>query len=120
VRRVVRLHSVATKAKRDKDYCEHCAWRPPVARLLHAHHVIPMGCGGEDKASNILVLCPNCHALAHYVAPRTNTLRQYSGPKTALELRVWMHASKNKAKLKALQRQHMLASVAPMLEAMRA
>lgn len=33
--------------------------------MLHAHHVVPLACGGEDRPRNVVVLCPNCHALAH-------------------------------------------------------
>src|SRR5678816_2975650 len=47
---------VADKAKQGKHLCEHCAWRPPSAELLHAHHVIPLSCGGQDHIDNLIIL----------------------------------------------------------------
>jgi hypothetical protein len=55
--------------------CEGCGWAPPLAmralderaftRLLHAHHVVPIACGGADEASNLVLVCPTCHSIAH-------------------------------------------------------
>lgn len=56
----------------DKMCCEVCEWVPPpvlskkyAARLVHAHHVVPLASGGGNDPDNILFLCPNHHALAH-------------------------------------------------------
>lgn len=48
--------------------CEACGWKPPeplTARALHVHHVIQVRDGGDDAETNLLLLCPNHHALAH-------------------------------------------------------
>lgn len=60
--------------------CEVCGWRPVEAKLLHAHHVIPLTCGGTDAARNTLVLCPNHHAVAHHLGKRSRG--RYTGPET--------------------------------------
>lgn len=61
--------------------CEACRWSPPCGPawdgILHAHHVVPLSDGGDDARSNLVVLCPNCHALAHKVWA---ALRAISGP----------------------------------------
>jgi hypothetical protein len=64
--------------------CEVCGWEPPEKRLLHAHHVVPRCHGGGDEPENLLVVCPNHHALAHYVSKRT--YRVYAGPRTRAAL----------------------------------
>lgn len=119
-RRVVRQWRVVDKAKQDKKFCEHCRWQPPAPSILHAHHVVPVSCGGADAVENLIVLCPNCHAVAHYVSSRSNLTRTYTGPTTSEQLREWMWASKTPRQLKQLQRAHTLAHVAPILAAMRA
>ena len=35
--------------------------------MLHAHHIVPVSKDGLDTAANLIVLCPNCHAVAHWV-----------------------------------------------------
>lgn len=82
----------AVKASRPKR-CEACAWTPPSALdveglspagdMLHAHHVYPVAMGGVDAASNLVVLCPTCHAVAHrlsLVRADTTGERHYIGP----------------------------------------
>ena len=73
-----------TLAKRHKalapTVCEVCGWVPPVPSILHCHHVIPVCRGGSDEPANLAILCPNDHALAHAVSPRTKS--GYHGPQT--------------------------------------
>lgn len=107
-------------AKIGKDFCEHCRWTPPVASILHAHHIIPISCGGPDARENILVLCPNCHAIAHYVTARSNLTRTYTGPRTADQLRELMWAIKTPRRLKAMQQAQMLEHARPILDSLRA
>jgi len=49
--------------------CEQCGlnltWN--VARV---HHIVPVSQGGTDKPENLLLLCANCHAMAHGPANR--------------------------------------------------
>lgn len=34
--------------------------------ILQVHHVIEKSKGGSDELDNLLLLCPNCHALEHF------------------------------------------------------
>jgi hypothetical protein len=34
-------------------------------KKLHAHHILPLGRGGENVLSNGQTLCATCHAKAH-------------------------------------------------------
>lgn len=75
--------------------CEACGWAPPLAldgcggipgsELLHAHHIRPVSCLGSDYPTNIVVLCPNCHAIAHRITLARRDVfgkRRYVGPQT--------------------------------------
>lgn len=33
--------------------------------ILIMHHIIPVGIGGGNDLSNVVSLCPNCHAIVH-------------------------------------------------------
>lgn len=46
--------------------CEGCNVILPDPEMLHIHHVKPVHCGGTNAQSNTVLVCPNCHALAHY------------------------------------------------------
>jgi len=74
------------KSARRKDgaaACEACGWKPPDGlreagqrdghKIMHAHHVVPLACGGPDVSVNLVLLCPNCHALAHRLGRMTLT-----------------------------------------------
>jgi hypothetical protein len=89
------------RAAAGDDCCEVCRWRPPRAlrdvaggridRLLHAHHVVPVACGGADAAENLILLCPNHHAIAHWIGTIGGTVagsawRAWAGPRTRGEL----------------------------------
>lgn len=61
-----RMASTAwTTDKFEIDACQFCG--SPVAEVdgLQAHHIVPLSEGGPDIPSNIMVLCPACHAEAH-------------------------------------------------------
>lgn len=54
--------------------CDACGWMAPERireemkddlALMQAHHVIPIVCGGPDDVINLVLLCRNCHAIAH-------------------------------------------------------
>ncbi len=49
--------------ERADSKCEICAFK--FAPILHVHHIVPVSRGGRAKQSNLVLLCPNCHALAH-------------------------------------------------------
>lgn len=53
--------------------CEGCGWSVPEKigkRVMHMHHVIPVADGGNNVHTNLVVICPNCHAIAHALIDR--------------------------------------------------
>lgn len=47
--------------------CEACKVEMADKSLLHLHHVVPVARGGTNIEENTILLCPNCHATAHYL-----------------------------------------------------
>ena len=43
-------------------YCEYCG-KPVLAD--HVHHIIPLSKGGDNRESNLIALCCNCHSKIH-------------------------------------------------------
>ena len=88
-----RPHSHRAEAMKARAVvCEHCGWYPPEPRLLHVHHIVQVACGGKNASSNLIVLCPNCHALAHYVSRRSRFNGTPYGPTTKDELLIALRA----------------------------
>lgn len=67
------LNTVDTLARRrfkrrQQKQCEHCGWSPPQlptsASPLNVHHIVPVRWGGTHEAGNLILLCPNHHAIA--------------------------------------------------------
>lgn len=60
---------VNTKQARQKfikergNKCELCAYN--IAEILNVHHIIERCNGGTNEKSNLIVICPNCHAEIH-------------------------------------------------------
>ena len=48
---------------RADNKCEICRYAVP--DILEAHHIKPLGKGGDTDITNMILLCPNCHALSH-------------------------------------------------------
>lgn len=46
-------------------FCERCKY--DVIDILVVHHKIERSKGGSNDIDNLELLCPNCHALHHYV-----------------------------------------------------
>lgn len=44
-----------------KEICYLCGF----TKALEIHHIIPRAKGGNNKIENLVMLCPNCHALTH-------------------------------------------------------
>ena len=42
--------------------CSNCGWNEASCDI---HHIVPRSKGGTDDHTNLTVLCPNCHRLAH-------------------------------------------------------
>ncbi|MCA1670458.1 MAG: HNH endonuclease, partial [Thermomicrobia bacterium] len=47
-----------------RQYGHRCA-QCGIGGVLHVHHIIPRARGGSNDLSNLVPLCPTCHALAH-------------------------------------------------------
>jgi len=47
---------------RSKGVCELCGIY--CAFISEAHHIVPVADGGHGMEGNLLILCPNCHAIA--------------------------------------------------------
>lgn len=45
------------------DACMACGW---AAAPCDCHHILPRSEGGPNSVENAVVLCPNCHRLAHH------------------------------------------------------
>lgn len=45
--------------------CEDCGY-DTVPGILEIHHVVRKADGGSDAIENLVLLCPNCHAIRHY------------------------------------------------------
>jgi hypothetical protein len=57
----------------DRLTCEACDWSHPMpeaSRVLNVHHVVPIAAGGSNESSNLVLICPNCHATAHSLLGR--------------------------------------------------
>ena len=56
--------------KRSTRTCEACGWVVPrmhgMRSIIHKHHVRPRSVGGTNAPTNLVALCPNCHAIAHH------------------------------------------------------
>lgn len=65
------------KAKQNPDLlyafdfkCAVCGWSLPASTHRHQrgcafHHIVPVCEGGSNTEENLILLCPNCHAMAH-------------------------------------------------------
>lgn len=54
--------TVAKILKRAGVGCVLCGWN---LASLDLHHVIPVAKGGSDEHQNLVIVCPNCHRMAH-------------------------------------------------------
>ena len=58
----VQKHKAWIRMQAIKKYgnkCELCGYR----LVIDSHHILPKNKGGAHDVSNLMVLCPNCHAL---------------------------------------------------------
>ena len=58
--------------------CEKCGWGL-VPEVLEIHHKLPRQFGGTDSPDNLIVLCPNCHAITHLVLRKQGKARTIRG-----------------------------------------
>ncbi len=73
--------------------CESCGWSLPEglgASAVTAHHAIPLAAGGGDVEDNLVLLCPNHHAIAHRLWPlvgkKSAARKGYDGPRSPAEV----------------------------------
>jgi hypothetical protein len=72
---------------RAKGCCEYCGkdiYKMGMSENIH--HIIEFSKGGSDRASNLIVLCPDCHSKVHTTGISTETLRKkiaYRLPKSS-------------------------------------
>lgn len=54
--------------KQQRSNCAVCGWEIEGLESggCHIHHIKPICEGGKDDIENVVMLCPNCHALAHH------------------------------------------------------
>jgi predicted HNH restriction endonuclease len=70
--RIIRDTKLCREVKKLHNYeCQICGFSinlPEEGRYAEAHHIIPLGAPhhGADKAENIIVVCPNHHAMLDY------------------------------------------------------
>ncbi len=82
----------AINAKYNKDLyaafhyeCAVCHWHLPMSMLeqnksighgCQMHHIKPVSEGGTNDEKNLILLCPNCHKMAHSGALTPDTLKR--------------------------------------------
>jgi predicted HNH restriction endonuclease len=73
----------------EESACEVCGWKYPAPFTRHgqpsavnAHHVVPISAGGADDEGNLVLLCPNHHAIVHGFWGT----KKYEGPRTKEDL----------------------------------
>lgn len=52
--------------------CENCQYNN--FAILNVHHIIEVCNGGSDDLDNLLLLCPNCHAVEHLNSPTSEDI----------------------------------------------
>ena len=77
--------------KRDRPLvCEACGWglKQQWEGLLNVHHVKPKSMGGKDAQANLVLLCPNHHAVAHMFIreSKSSDAHAVSGKRELIEL----------------------------------
>lgn len=64
--RMVRKQSLSQKSEvleSGEGQCYIC--RMENSNLLEVHHIVPIKDGGDGSFENMVLLCPNCHAIVH-------------------------------------------------------
>lgn len=54
--------------------CESCGYSDtPI--ILVPHHIVARSKGGKHNPENLIILCPNCHALEHLKTAKHQTIK---------------------------------------------
>ena len=59
---ILSKRTISKILKRLGAVCSNCGWERTSCDI---HHIVPKSKGGTDHHTNLTVLCPNCHRLAH-------------------------------------------------------
>ena len=77
--------------------CSVCGWKHPIHwSSMCVHHVIPVQFGGSHEDNNLIILCPNCHSIAHGLIKTTNGELAINNPKGRTQLMSAIAQSKYK------------------------
>ena len=87
--RVIRQYATKKYKQGAEAQCEFCAWRAPSVSILHVHHVLPIAHGGTNDLANLVLLCPNHHAVAHYMFPMSSQIQAQSRAELFTALRLY-------------------------------
>lgn len=70
---------IAKKKKIKYKPCSMCGFN--LYPIQQQHHDIPVSLGGDNSESNLMVLCPNCHAAIHggYTEAHANNFNENGG-----------------------------------------
>jgi 5-methylcytosine-specific restriction protein A len=64
-------HRVLLRAAGNCEFCNQPGFRTRAGQIyLETHHIVPLGEGGPDVATNVVALCPNDHRRAHFALDR--------------------------------------------------
>ena len=50
--------------ERDSFICQKCKTQDKSAKILEAHHIVPLVFKGKDELGNLITLCSDCHHFA--------------------------------------------------------
>jgi hypothetical protein len=71
--------SVSLKQQVIEQYNNKCyACGFSIHAILRVHHRVPVSLGGTDEVENLVLLCPNCHALVHLFSSKRSDNRKIS------------------------------------------
>jgi 5-methylcytosine-specific restriction endonuclease McrA len=82
--------------ERDNFTCQKCGIQDKTAKILEAHHIVPLFVNGEDELTNLITLCADCH---HFAPDSKQEFEEYlkeemDGTLTTL-MKVWKKACDN-------------------------
>jgi len=60
--------------ERDNFTCQKCKIQDKTARILEAHHIIPLFMEGDNELQNIITLCSDCH---HFAPDKKEDFEEY-------------------------------------------
>lgn len=95
--KIAKRNAIQDKAKRENRNlivaygfkCAICGWRLPSNEPLkhgcQLHHIKHVSDGGTNNVSNLILLCPNCHKMAHSGFIPESELRKHTFTKEEVD-----------------------------------